>query len=270
MFKITENGEFNEMIFASSYPLHKAARDGDIRTVNIILGSNPNLIVVEDSFKNWTPLHWASYFGKLDCVRQIVSVEPRLLNMQSSKNFQTAIHCSAEAGHPHCLLWQLQAGANAEVKDCQGEIALHKAARRGNAECVSLLIASSSNLSCLNSNGQTAATLAELCGHPAIASFIRSHTSSFDPLHFATPSNGIVPQVARLSRKRTHDMMNIDSLKRFRKNDLNVCDIPLPQVINNFASQETMSVIEHEKMRTMEIGYSNSFLDYMLSESLGC
>ncbi|XP_035224712.1 ankyrin repeat domain-containing protein 37-like isoform X2 [Stegodyphus dumicola] len=209
--------------------------------------------------------------AQLDCIRQVASVEPRVVNVQSFRYFLTPIHCASEAGHPHCVLWLLQAGANPEVKDVSGETALHKASSKGHAECVSLLIAAPCNVSVQNSNGQTASALAEISGYPAIAEFIRkSEFASLNDFQRRILSEPTFT-MHRLSRKRTHDAMYQGTVKRICSGDISERIMSTPIVpLSGLMNPMQTSVIEHEKLRREECGYSDSLMDMYFSEFHGC
>ncbi|KAK7086459.1 Amyloid protein-binding protein 2 [Halocaridina rubra] len=121
------------------------------------------------------PVGSASYV-RLDCLRLLVcgigngvSSHPGL---KTSRFSQTPIHIAAFAGHPHCLQWLLQAGADPNAQDYLGETSLHKAARTGSLECVNILLASKASIRIRNNNGQTAAQLANACSYGSLANHL--------------------------------------------------------------------------------------------------
>ncbi|XP_015903170.1 ankyrin repeat domain-containing protein 10 [Parasteatoda tepidariorum] len=247
------------------YPLHKACKDGDVPSITNLLNSNKYLLVVEDPLKNWSAVHWAAYSGHLDCLRQVVSYEPNVINMQSSTTFQTPLHCAAEGGHPHCVLWLLQAGLNSAVKDNLGETALHKASRVGSAECVGILLSTSSNISSQNYNGQTASMLADVNGHPEIASFIRQREICEINGNRNNCLLGSLAVRPRINRKRTRDMCDFGhSFKRQCSHD--DADIVIPSLPEHITSG---SLMEHEDLCGSEFLYTNSLFD-LLRECHGC
>uniref|UniRef100_A0A8C9QSR3 Ankyrin repeat domain 10 n=1 Tax=Spermophilus dauricus TaxID=99837 RepID=A0A8C9QSR3_SPEDA len=63
------------------------------------------------------------------------------LNVSTTRYAQTPVHITAFGGHPQCLVWLIQAGANINKPDCEGETPIHKAARSGSLECISALVA---------------------------------------------------------------------------------------------------------------------------------
>ncbi|XP_076359982.1 uncharacterized protein LOC143252161 isoform X3 [Tachypleus tridentatus] len=166
--------ENNEFIFRNKFPLHRACRDGDVQAVSFLLKSGSHSVLDEDSFYCWTPSHWAAYFGKFDCLQKLFSGDPSTvcIDIKSSKFSQTPAHIASFANHSHCLLWLLQVGANINSQDYLGETPLHKGARTGSMECVTLLSAMGADVRITNNNGRTPTSLATMCGHHAVASFL--------------------------------------------------------------------------------------------------
>lgn len=56
-------------------------------------------------------IHWAAHFGQLECVMRLVQVGCGV-NAVTSRFAQTPTHIAAFGGHPDCLLWLLQTGAD--------------------------------------------------------------------------------------------------------------------------------------------------------------
>ncbi|KAG9335014.1 hypothetical protein JZ751_006155 [Albula glossodonta] len=75
----------------------------------------------------------------LECMMRLVQVGCGV-NAVTSKFAQTPTHIAAFGGHPECLLWLLQAGADINRQDYVGETPIHKAARAGSMECVNALL----------------------------------------------------------------------------------------------------------------------------------
>lgn len=204
----------SENHLSEKFPLHRSCRDGDVTSLKLLLHQEEakSHITVEDTYYGWTPTHWAAYFGKLDCLRLLVcgigngvSAHPGL---KTSRFTQTPIHIASFAGHPHCLQWLLQAGADPNAQDYLGETSLHKAARTGSAECVNILLASKANIGIRNNNGQTAAQLANACsygdlanhllqmeGKPGVAADVNSSITRSVPAHGL--NGGVFPHCAQ-------------------------------------------------------------------------
>uniref|UniRef100_A0A8C1A018 Ankyrin repeat domain 10 n=1 Tax=Castor canadensis TaxID=51338 RepID=A0A8C1A018_CASCN len=76
----------------------------------------------------------------LECLIQLVRAGAAL-NISTTRYAQTPAHIAAFGGHPQCLVWLIQAGANINKPDCEGETPIHKAARSGSLECITALVA---------------------------------------------------------------------------------------------------------------------------------
>lgn len=286
---------WNEMDLAMKFPLHKACKDGDQNSIPLLLENNALLARTEDCFLGWTPAHWAAYFGQTDCLMTVLTyLVPSFstVDIQTSKNFLTPAHCAAQGGRAQCLQYLLGAGANPSAKDASGEIPLHKACRIGNAECVRVLVESCRDTRVSNNMGHTPSAVAVLSGFPAIANYINK-TDMMRELgrkfsqngtngnmngfyHIQNAVNAYVSQHNGLNgcRKRSLDSDCIGA-KKMRSEDVihEVC----PPLINgtfNFAiasvPQALSSVVEHENLCRMDSGYSNAFLECMISEFHGC
>ncbi|XP_035150057.1 ankyrin repeat domain-containing protein 10 isoform X4 [Callithrix jacchus] len=94
------------------------------------------------------------------------------LNVSTTRYAQTPAHIAAFGGHPQCLIWLIQAGANINKPDCEGETPIHKAARSGSLECVSALVANGAHIDLRNASGLTAADIAQTQGFQECAQFL--------------------------------------------------------------------------------------------------
>lgn len=286
---------WNEIDLAMKFPLHKACKDGDIGTVSLLLENNAHLAVSEDCFVGWTPAHWAACCGQTDCLMSVLTyLVPSLstVDIQTSKNFLTPAHCAAQGGRAQCLQYLLGAGANPNAKDATGETPLHKACRIGSAECVRVLVESSrDNTRVSNNMGHTPSAVAVLSGFPAIANYINKtdmmkvlgskfsqngtngHVNGF--YHFQNAINAYVSHHNGLNgcRKRSLDS-DCTATKKMRAEDIHEVCPPLINGTFNFAiasvPQALSSVVDHENLCKMDSGYSNAFLECMISEFHGC
>ncbi|XP_062959357.1 ankyrin repeat domain-containing protein 10 isoform X2 [Cynocephalus volans] len=99
----------------------------------------------------------------LECLIQLVRAGATL-NVSTTRYAQTPAHIAAFGGHPQCLVWLIQAGANINKPDCEGETPIHKAARSGSLECIHALVASGARVDLRNASGLTAADIAQTQG----------------------------------------------------------------------------------------------------------
>uniref|UniRef100_A0A8C6QAK7 Ankyrin repeat domain-containing protein 10 n=1 Tax=Nannospalax galili TaxID=1026970 RepID=A0A8C6QAK7_NANGA len=91
------------------------------------------------------PVHWAPNVTKLECLIQLVKAGATL-NVSATSNAQTQAHIAAFGGHPQCLVWLIQAGANIKKPNCEGETPIHKAVRSGSLKCISALVANGAHI----------------------------------------------------------------------------------------------------------------------------
>ncbi|XP_010618273.1 ankyrin repeat domain-containing protein 10 isoform X2 [Fukomys damarensis] len=128
---------------------------------------------------------------KLECLIQLVRAGATL-NLSTTRYAQTPAHIAAFGGHPQCLVWLIQAGANINKPDCEGETPIHKAARSGSLECLSALVANGAHTDLRNASGLTAADIAQTQGFQECTQFLLSlqsgHLNRF--CHNGTVSRG--------------------------------------------------------------------------------
>ncbi|XP_037783040.1 ankyrin repeat domain-containing protein 10-like isoform X1 [Penaeus monodon] len=134
--------------------------------------------------------------NKLECLRLLIcgmgngiAANP---GQKTSRFSQTPIHIAAFAGHPHCLQWLIQAGADPNAQDYLGETSLHKAARTGSVECVNLLAMNKATLGIRNNNDQTAVQLASACGFTDLANHLQQLQGKQDGM---TGASGITRSI---------------------------------------------------------------------------
>ncbi|XP_009870667.1 PREDICTED: ankyrin repeat domain-containing protein 10-like [Apaloderma vittatum] len=76
----------------------------------------------------------------LECLMQLVRAGASV-NSCTTRFAQTPAHIAAFGGHPQCLNWLIQVGANINKQDYVGETPIHKAARSGSMDSISALVA---------------------------------------------------------------------------------------------------------------------------------
>ena len=83
--------------------------------------------------------HWASLRGKHACVKLLIDAGADL-NVRNSEG-DTALILASCAGKPECVKLLIDAGADLNARTKKGKTALHFASRLGYTECVQLLVA---------------------------------------------------------------------------------------------------------------------------------
>lgn len=162
-----------EDLFQSSFPMHRACRDGDMDSLASLLKVKNGYLdfYEEDDFYGWTPVHWASYFGKLPCLMRLLEAGSSCDNPTERLN-QSPAHIAAYGGQSHCLKWLLHCGASLCRQDYLGETPCHKAARTGSMECVSLLVSQGARLNVRNNSGLTPSQVAASAGFSECANYL--------------------------------------------------------------------------------------------------
>ncbi|XP_069492865.1 ankyrin repeat domain-containing protein 10 isoform X2 [Ambystoma mexicanum] len=142
------------------------------------------------------------------------------VNASTTRFAQTPVHIAAFGGHPQCLIWLIQAGANVNKQDYVGETPIHKAARAGSMDCISALVTHGAQIDLRNASGLTAADLAHTQGFQDCAQFLLNlQNCQLNGFYTNGLSNGgdqkISPNAfGGLSRKRSFQQMESVGVKR--------------------------------------------------------
>jgi hypothetical protein len=114
-------------------PIHEAAREGDIKKVELLLKQQPSLVSSKDERYEQTPLHIAALYDRLDVAK---------------------------------LLLADKADVNAKAEN--GSTPLHLAAGKGNQDIVELLIANKADVNAVDNEGWSPMHSAVVYGHKDI------------------------------------------------------------------------------------------------------
>jgi hypothetical protein len=113
-----------------------------------------------------TYLMVGSFFGLEVVVQQLLEAKA---DVEAKDNDgQTALHWAARSSHEVMVRLLLEAKANVEAKDNNGQTALHLAARNGHEAVVRLLLEAKADVEAKGNYGQTALHLAAQHGHEAV------------------------------------------------------------------------------------------------------
>jgi hypothetical protein len=118
-------------------PIHEAARDGDIKKVELLLKGQPDLVSSKEEKFGQTPLHIAAFNDRLDVAK---------------------------------LLLENKADVNAKAKN--GSTPLHLAAAKGNKDMVEFLLASKADINALDNDGWSPMHSAVTWGHNDVADLL--------------------------------------------------------------------------------------------------
>jgi hypothetical protein len=118
-------------------PIHEAARNGDVKKVELLLKEQPNLISSKEDKYGQTPLVIAAFNNRLDVAKLL-----------------------------------LTKGADVQIQTNNGSTALHLAAAKGNLEMVKLLLEHKALINALDRDGWSPMHSALTYGHQDVADFL--------------------------------------------------------------------------------------------------
>eukprot|EP00058_Branchiostoma_floridae_P026189 XP_002611679.1 hypothetical protein BRAFLDRAFT_63637 [Branchiostoma floridae] len=206
----------------------------------------------------------------LECLRQLIMSGVNK-DVTTQRFCQTPAHIAAFGGHPHCLLWLLQAGANINAQDYLGETPIHKAARTGSTECAGLLLAHGAKSSLCNNNGMSPADLARNQGfHECSQALLQAQAQLQSQQNGFQHTNGV--HVNRLSRKRGLDAeCEVEGSKRTRSDGLAIpysSRLMVGGHVNGVSMETNMEEMgssdEHEECVYVQQGYDSAMFEAML------
>ncbi|XP_071320124.1 ankyrin repeat domain-containing protein 10-like [Trachinotus anak] len=186
---------------------------------------------------------------QLECVVHLVQLGCQVNSVTSRFN-QTPTHTAAFGGHPHCVVWLTQAGADVNRQDFAGEAPIHKAARSGSLECIQVLLIAGAKPHLRNTSGQTAADLARAHGFLDCSRFIFSAQKQLQQLS-ALHEGGDAPCG---QRKRLLTVVESGLEKRARRGD-------------NVLLQKHLSAGEEEESMTVELSSGETLTSSHLRRS---
>ncbi len=134
--------------------LIKAARDGDLASVNAIIKCGASLDA-SDSF-GYNALHWAARYGHADVVNALVNNGASLNDKSNFSN--TSLHSAAIYGHADVAKILIDKGADINLVGESGLTALGLATREGHPAIAIMLESASQRLSA-NGSGRRSAIM---------------------------------------------------------------------------------------------------------------
>ena len=106
-----------------------AAADGNVRKLRELVLKDHSNVNRGDGVSGLTPLHYAARNGKIPCVKLLLHENKSLVDVNkiTTSGKATALMRAAYGAHEEIVKLLLKAGADASLKDADGETALHKA-----------------------------------------------------------------------------------------------------------------------------------------------
>ena len=156
-------------LHAETYPLHEAAKAGDLDSVNHFITVHMADVDAKNNDGN-TPLHDAALRGNASVASILIAAGA---DVNAKNNFgETPLHHAALRGNASVASILIAAGADVNAKDNLGDTPLHYAAQRGNASVASILIAAGADVNVKANNGDTPLHDAARYGYASVASIL--------------------------------------------------------------------------------------------------
>ncbi|MGA9669286.1 MAG: ankyrin repeat domain-containing protein [Terracidiphilus sp.] len=118
-------------------PIHAAARDGDLKTVESLLKEHPDLVSSKDEKYGQTPLHIAAFSDHADVAKLLIA-DKADVNAKAN-NGSTPLHLAAAKGNKDMVELLLASGADVNAVDHDGWSPLHSATTWGHKDIEDLL-----------------------------------------------------------------------------------------------------------------------------------
>ena len=159
-------------LHAETYPLHEAAKAGDLNSVNHFITVHMADVNAKSNYGH-TPLYWAAYRGHASAVSILIAAGA---NVNAKNNGgDTPLHRAARQDYASVASILIAAGADVNAKSggSYGDTPLHRAAQQGNASVASILIAAGAEVNAkTNSFGNTPLHEATPYGHVSVVSVL--------------------------------------------------------------------------------------------------
>jgi len=104
----------------------------NLNLVNDLIALGTNLDWQDEDNYNFTPLHWAAFYGKVEFVRILIDARANL-DLQDEDG-ETPLHGATIKGNEEIARILIDAGANLNPQDNKGRTPLHVVAIYGSVE----------------------------------------------------------------------------------------------------------------------------------------
>ncbi|RMJ22880.1 proteasome regulatory particle subunit [Aspergillus sp. HF37] len=141
----------------ANFPLHEAAREGKVSTVESLLKANPKLASTKDD-DDRLPIHWAVSNNQLPVVQLLIATKNFDPDVEDASGWTPLMIAASlrDAEGDRIIDLLLRKGADVNVKSSSGQNALHFATSKANLSTIRILIANKCSARVKDKRGQLA------------------------------------------------------------------------------------------------------------------
>ncbi|KAI9915988.1 hypothetical protein PsorP6_007522 [Peronosclerospora sorghi] len=159
---LERGADVNAMALDGTTPLHIACLKNHERSVKLLL--KYNALIEVTTLTGSSPLHLAAKLGHSEIVAILLAARANV-DFPTRDSTTTALLLACMAGHANVVEQLLDAGADPQVEDADGNTPLHFTSRDGNYRATYLLLTAGADPDMPNAQKETAFDLAERQGH---------------------------------------------------------------------------------------------------------
>lgn len=167
----------NDVALDGTTPLHAASENNHERAARILLKYNARPDVM--ALSGYTPLHLAAKYGHNEVVSTLLSARAKY-DFPVRDTTTTALLLACIAGHSSVVEMLLDAGADPQAEDAEGNTPLHFTSRDGNYRATYLLLTAGADPDMPNEHDQTAFDMAEEHGHSHVQYLLETNGMGVD------------------------------------------------------------------------------------------
>ena len=191
---LIENGaKINSKDYYKNTPLNKAAEKGHLEVVKLLISRGA--YIDNKNSQGFTPLHIAAYQGYTEIAEILIRKGANIRELNKLK--QTPLHLSKALEISQLLI---NAGADINLKDSEGNIPLYHAVKNEKFEIVKLLVLKGSRINESNIGGVTPLHVSLRPNEKRMTKFLLSNGANANakdyygqtPLHYAVEHSSII------------------------------------------------------------------------------
>ena len=153
------------------YPLHDAARRGDLQRVKALIKAGEDVEATDRV--GWQPIHVAADCGAKEVVEYLCMHGARVSAQVGDTGYQP-IHFAAWNSHTDVVVFLLEHGADINARTTRGWQPIHFAAGQGRKESVEYLIAIGADINAKDKKGERPLDYAVLLGKNELEAYLKS------------------------------------------------------------------------------------------------